>query len=146
MTTMVLAAYVTLAHLQPSRRPIGHLKTLPLFPSITEHTPLYTFTHPMGLLSATQFTQPAMVLYELAAFEDMKAHGLVPTGSLLYNFLRRDLFGFFLHVVKDAFFAGHSLGEFAALAAFGNFFPYDSLMDVVFYRGFARFLATTLYI
>jgi fatty acid synthase subunit alpha len=92
----------------------GHLKTLPLFPSITEHTPLYTFTHPMGLLSATQFTQPAMVLYELAAFEDMKAHGLVPT---------------------DAFFAGHSLGEFAALAAFGNFFPYDSLMDVVFYRG-----------
>lgn len=32
-------------------------------------------------------------------------------------------------------FAGHSLGEYAALASIGNVLPIESLVDVVFYRG-----------
>ena len=35
-----------------------------LLPDITEDTPSYTFVHPAGLLFATQFTQPALVLVE----------------------------------------------------------------------------------
>jgi len=31
--------------------------------------------HPDGLLFATQFSQPALVLMELSAFEDMRANG-----------------------------------------------------------------------
>ena len=55
----------------------GKLKSLPLFPGITDETPSYTFSHPNGLLSATQFTQPALALMEIASFQDMKANGLV---------------------------------------------------------------------
>eukprot|EP00122_Pirum_gemmata_P011998 Pgem_evm1s11131 len=53
------------------------METLPLFPDIENDTPFYTFTHPDGLLAATQFTQPALVLYEKAAFEDMRSRGLI---------------------------------------------------------------------
>ncbi len=43
----------------------------PLFPDITDLTASYVFKHPEGLLFATQFSQPALVLMELSAFEDM---------------------------------------------------------------------------
>ncbi|KAK9765807.1 fatty acid synthase alpha subunit Lsd1 [Basidiobolus ranarum] len=92
----------------------GNTKVLPLFPGITEKTASYTFTSPTGLLSATQFTQPALTLMEKAAFEDMVAKGLVQ---------------------NDCVFAGHSLGEYAALASIGNVLAIESLVDVVFYRG-----------
>eukprot|EP01135_Chromosphaera_perkinsii_P010233 Nk52_evm6s2062 gene=Nk52_evmTU6s2062 len=92
----------------------GSRQTVSLFPSITENTQSFTFSHPNGLLSATQFTQPALVLFEKAAFEDMSSKGLVPTGCQ---------------------FAGHSLGEYAALASIGDVLPIESLVDVVFYRG-----------
>lgn len=36
---------------------------------------------------------------------------------------------------RGATFAGHSLGEYAALAAFANVLNIEALMDVVFYRG-----------
>ncbi|KAJ1969223.1 fatty acid synthase alpha subunit Lsd1, partial [Dispira parvispora] len=91
----------------------GNVKTLSLFPQVNETTPFYTFTAPNGLLSATQFTQPALTLMERAAFEDMRAKGLIQ---------------------QDACFAGHSLGEYAALAAIGDL-PLEKLVDVVFYRG-----------
>lgn len=55
----------------------GKVKSLPLFPNISEQTLSFTFSHPTGLLSATQFTQPALTLMELASFQDMKTHGLV---------------------------------------------------------------------
>jgi fatty acid synthase subunit beta len=55
----------------------GKLKSLPLFPGIKDDTPSYTFSHPIGLLSATQFTQPALTLMEIANFQDMKQNGLV---------------------------------------------------------------------
>lgn len=48
------------------------IREVPLFPDITPTTSSYTFKHPEGLLFATQFSQPALVLVELAAFLDMK--------------------------------------------------------------------------
>ncbi|KAJ3389073.1 3-oxoacyl-[acyl-carrier-protein] synthase, partial [Entophlyctis sp. JEL0112] len=92
----------------------GKLRSLPLFAAIEENTPSYTFSHPSGLLSATQFTQPALTLMEFASFQDMKANGVVPT---------------------DCVFAGHSLGEYAGLSAVGETLSIEALIDVVFYRG-----------
>ncbi|TPX39930.1 hypothetical protein SeMB42_g06180 [Synchytrium endobioticum] len=92
----------------------GKIVSRPLFPDITASSSSFTFTHPTGLLSATQFTQPALVLMEIASFQDMKANGLVQ---------------------QDCPFAGHSLGEYAALASVGQVLTVESLVDVVFYRG-----------
>ncbi|KAJ3148374.1 3-oxoacyl-[acyl-carrier-protein] synthase [Geranomyces michiganensis] len=92
----------------------GKLKSLPLFAGITASTLSFTFSHPSGLLSATQFTQPALTLMEIASFQDMRANGLVQ---------------------QDCPFAGHSLGEYAGLAAVGEVLSVESLVDVVFYRG-----------
>jgi len=38
-------------------------------------------------------------------------------------------------VRENSAFAGHSLGEYAALAAIGQVLPIEALVDVVFYRG-----------
>ncbi len=92
----------------------GKLKSEKIFKEITESTTFFTFKSNTGLLSATQFTQPALTLMEKASFEDMKSKGLVPS---------------------DALFAGHSLGEYSALASLGDVMPIESLVDVVFYRG-----------
>ncbi|KAJ1548194.1 3-oxoacyl-[acyl-carrier-protein] synthase [Nowakowskiella sp. JEL0078] len=90
------------------------MKSLPLFPTITDSTSSFTFSHLDGLLSATQFTQPALTLMEIASFQDMKANGLV---------------------LEDCCFAGHSLGEYAGLSAVGEIMAIEALVDVVFYRG-----------
>ena len=92
----------------------GSAITKRLFPTIDVETDSYTFFHPDGLLFATQFAQPAITIMELAAFEDMRSKGLVLTPT---------------------FFAGHSLGEYAALAAVGRLFSSEVLCDLVFYRG-----------
>lgn len=92
----------------------GNVKTLPLFGDINIRTPKYTFSHPNGLLFATQFAQIALVVTEKAAFEDMRLRGFVQ---------------------KDCAFAGHSLGEYSALASIADVLPISSLVDVVFYRG-----------
>lgn len=92
----------------------GSTRTMSLFPEITEHTSSYVFKHPTGLLSATQFTQPALTLMERAAFDDMTAKGLVQEGCS---------------------FAGHSLGEYSAISAIAGVLPIEGLIDVVFYRG-----------
>ncbi|VEU23428.1 DEKNAAC104691 [Brettanomyces naardenensis] len=94
--------------------PDGHLKSEKIFKDIDYDTTTYTFRSPSGLLSATQFTQPALTLMEKAAFEDMRSKGLVP---------------------EKCMFAGHSLGEYSALSSIANVMPIESLVDVVFYRG-----------
>ncbi|KAJ1559753.1 beta subunit of fatty acid synthetase [Cladochytrium tenue] len=55
----------------------GPLKSLPLFPDITADTTSFTFKHLAGLLSTTQFTQPALTSMEITNIQDMKASGLV---------------------------------------------------------------------
>jgi fatty acid synthase subunit beta len=92
----------------------GHVKTLPLFGDINIRTPKYTFSHPTGLLFATQFAQIALVVTEKAAFEDMRSKGFIQ---------------------NNCAFAGHSLGEYSALASIADVLPVSSLVDVVFYRG-----------
>jgi fatty acid synthase subunit alpha len=92
----------------------GNVKTLPLFADINQRTPRYTFSHPNGVLYATQFAQIALVVTEKAAFEDMRAKGLVQ---------------------NECAFAGHSLGEYSALASIADVLAISSLVDVVFYRG-----------
>ncbi|KAL9056394.1 MAG: hypothetical protein Q9162_002985 [Coniocarpon cinnabarinum] len=92
----------------------GSIKSEKMFKSIDENTTSYTYRSPTGLLSATQFTQPALTLMEKASFEDMRTKGLVQ---------------------RDSSFAGHSLGEYSALAALAEVMPIESLVSVVFYRG-----------
>lgn len=89
-------------------------KEMPLFPHIHSHSSSFTFQHPDGLLFATQFSQPALVLVELSAFSDMKSRGLIPDNCI---------------------FAGHSLGEYAALASVASILTTESLVDIVFLRG-----------
>ncbi|OQE74119.1 hypothetical protein PENNAL_c0084G04136 [Penicillium nalgiovense] len=94
--------------------PDGNVQLLPLFPQIGEETEFHTYYSPQGLLSATQFTQPALTLMELAIFADLQSRGLISERSS---------------------YAGHSLGEYAALGAVGKIFNVESLVQVVFYRG-----------
>ncbi|KAI8318418.1 fatty acid synthase beta subunit, partial [Martensiomyces pterosporus] len=89
-------------------------KVAPLFPDIAETTGSFTFRSPSGLLNATQFTQPALVVLELAAVADLCSRSLVQ---------------------KSAAFAGHSLGEYSALAAIGEVFSVEDAVDIAFYRG-----------
>ncbi len=65
-------------------------RTVPLIQEIQANTKSFTFRSPQGLLFATQFSQPALVLVQKAAFEELVEGGFVP---------------------DDACFAGHSLGE-----------------------------------
>lgn len=89
-------------------------KSVALFPQIQEDTSSLKFASPHGLLYATQFTQPALTLMEKVAYEDMKHKGLAGPGCA---------------------FAGHSLGEYAALASVGDVLSIETLCDIVFYRG-----------
>ncbi|KAI4197359.1 MAG: hypothetical protein LQ350_005980 [Teloschistes chrysophthalmus] len=92
----------------------GTVKSEKIFKEVKDDTTSYTYRSPTGLLSATQFTQPALTLMEKASFEDMRSKGLVQ---------------------RDSSFAGHSLGEYSALAALAEVMPIESLVSVVFYRG-----------
>jgi len=92
----------------------GSIKSEKIFKEVDENTTSYTYRSPTGLLSATQFTQPALTLMEKASFEDMRSKGLVQ---------------------RDSSFAGHSLGEYSALAALAEVMPIESLVSIVFYRG-----------
>ncbi|KAJ2439897.1 fatty acid synthase alpha subunit Lsd1, partial [Coemansia sp. RSA 2424] len=87
---------------------------IPLFPEITLESSSYTYRSPTGLLNSTQFTQISLIAFSMAAMADMRANLLVQ---------------------KDAAFAGHSLGEYSALASISGILTLGDLLDVTFYRG-----------
>uniref|UniRef100_K3WEQ6 Fatty acid synthase subunit alpha n=1 Tax=Globisporangium ultimum (strain ATCC 200006 / CBS 805.95 / DAOM BR144) TaxID=431595 RepID=K3WEQ6_GLOUD len=88
--------------------------TAPLLPEITPRTQSFSFSAPEGLLFATQFSQPALVLLEKATFSEIEAAELIP---------------------EDALFAGHSLGEYAGLSSFAGALAVEDVAEVVFLRG-----------
>ncbi|KAJ2577573.1 fatty acid synthase alpha subunit Lsd1, partial [Coemansia sp. RSA 1807] len=106
--------YMSLTKRSPGAAADSKESLVPIIPEITPQSSSYTFRAATGLLNATQFTQTSLVLVALAAVADMRAHGLVQ---------------------KDAIFAGHSLGEYCALAAIGDIFSIEGLLDITFYRG-----------
>ncbi|KAJ1821790.1 fatty acid synthase alpha subunit Lsd1 [Coemansia sp. RSA 2675] len=89
-------------------------KAVPLFPEITLDTSSYTYQSPTGLLNLTQFAQVALIAFAVATVADMRAKSLVQKGAV---------------------FAGHSLGEYAALASISGMFAFEAFLDVTFYRG-----------
>lgn len=96
------------------------LKETRKFFEITSTTPSYTYRHPKGLLFSTEFAQPALTVTEKASFEDMSSRGLVSDKSK---------------------YAGHSLGEYAALCAIANMMPLEQILSIVFYRGLSMQVA-----
>ncbi|KAL4882434.1 acyl transferase domain-containing protein [Aspergillus karnatakaensis] len=85
-----------------------------VLPGLTATSTSYTFTHLKGLLYSTQFAQPAILLFEAAAFADLRAKGYVSDGAV---------------------YAGHSLGEYGALSALSRSIPTGALIELAFYRG-----------
>jgi fatty acid synthase subunit beta len=83
----------------------------PILPVLMPKSQSYSFTEERGLLFSTQFAQPALTLMEIAEFEALKYYDVVQQNSK---------------------FAGHSLGEYAALAACTSFMSLDNLLDLVF--------------
>ena len=91
----------------------GEVSLQRIFEDIDESTESYTHRAPDGLLYSTQFAQPALTLMAKASFSALQARSLIPDGST---------------------FAGHSLGEYAALSAFSEW-RIEDFITLVFYRG-----------
>ncbi|KAJ2691389.1 fatty acid synthase alpha subunit Lsd1 [Coemansia spiralis] len=87
---------------------------VPLFPEITLRSSSYTHQSPTGLLNSTQFTQVALFMFALAAVADMRAKSLLQKGAV---------------------FAGHSLGEYAALSSISGMFTLEDVLEIGFFRG-----------
>lgn len=85
-----------------------------MFSQINSSTTSYTFRHHDGLLFATEFAQPALTVMCKARFADLASQGLVATQAL---------------------FAGHSLGEYAALASMGEIMTVEELAAITWFRG-----------
>ncbi|WP_448855839.1 fatty acid synthase subunit beta domain-containing protein [Corynebacterium camporealensis] len=75
-----------------------------------------TFRHPEGVLHLTQFTQVALAVVAYAQTERLREANALGEG---------------------AFYAGHSLGEYTALASLANIFDLEGVIDIVFSRGSA---------
>ncbi|MCP2292041.1 fatty acid synthase [Nocardia amikacinitolerans] len=72
--------------------------------------------HPDGVLHLTQFTQVAMATLGVAQIAELREAGAFVEGALL---------------------AGHSVGEYNALAAVAGVLPLEAVLEVVFQRGSA---------
>ena len=94
--------------------PDGQIVRQQIFKEIDANTTSYTHRSPQGLLFTTQFAQPALTLMAKANFSVLQARGLVQEQST---------------------YAGHSLGEYAALSSFSDFMSIEDLAILVFYRG-----------
>lgn len=70
--------------------------------------------HPEGVLHLTQFTQVALAVVAYAQTERLRAADAL---------------------AQDALYAGHSLGEYTALASLGNIFGLEAVIDIVYSRG-----------
>lgn len=75
-----------------------------------------TFRHPAGVLHLTQFTQVALAVVAYAQTERLREADALASNSM---------------------YAGHSLGEYTALASLGNIFDLEAVIDVVYSRGSA---------
>ena len=94
--------------------PEGGCREEPILGGLTPRSRSFTFTYPKGLLMSTQFSQPALAVVEMAEYAHLQARGVVQTGAQ---------------------FAGHSLGEYAALGACTSFMPFERLLSLIYYRG-----------
>ncbi len=118
---MLRQNYLSMCHYETETTSAGRdsgaakLQRRPIFPAVTPTSSSYTHSSPNGLLFSTQFAQPALTIMELAAFKDMEARGVVEPGG--------------------CHFAGHSLGEYAALLSTTGIMSLESLLNTVFCRG-----------
>ena len=92
----------------------GQMMAQKIFEDIDEDTTSYVFRSHQGLLYSTQFAQPALTLVAKANFAVLHEKGLIQ---------------------EQCSYAGHSLGEYAALSAFSDFMSIENLLSIVFYRG-----------
>ena len=74
------------------------------------------FRHPQGVLHLTQFTQVALAVVAYAQTERLREADALASGS---------------------YYAGHSLGEYTALASLANIFDLEGVIDIVYSRGSA---------
>lgn len=91
-----------------------------LFPRLGPDSESVLFQSEDGLLSVTGFAQIGLTLNACASVEDMRARHLLSGSSV---------------------FAGHSLGEFAAIAAMTGFVSVEELVKFVLIRGFSADMA-----
>lgn len=73
-----------------------------------------TWVHPDGILNLTQFTQVALATVAFAQTARLRESNAL---------------------VEGAYFAGHSLGEYNALSSYGEVFPLETVLEIVFHRG-----------
>ncbi|AGP31782.1 type I polyketide synthase [Corynebacterium terpenotabidum] len=73
-----------------------------------------TYHHPDGVLYLTQFTQVALATLALAQTARLREADAL---------------------VADAYYAGHSLGEYTALSAYAGTIELETVLEVVFHRG-----------